>query len=136
MPDLPLSYGPRRASVLVLALLGVVLGAAGVGTDAAGALLALPAGAVALALATRDLVHPAVLSADADGIALVRGLRREHVPWSGVERLRLVRDRRTTLLEVDLGDGLHVLSRGRLGRDPREVLTALEHLRPAGERRA
>jgi hypothetical protein len=46
-----------------------------------------------------------------------------------VTRLRVVTDRRAPLLEVDLEHRVLVLSRGRLGRSPHEVLDELEALR-------
>jgi hypothetical protein len=47
------------------------------------------------------------------------------VPWDRVERMRVVRDRRAALLELDLGVTVVVLSRNRLGRWPEDVLTDL-----------
>ena len=70
-----------------------------------------------------------VLTADAEGIAVVDGVHRVAVGWERVERLRTVRDRRTPLLELDLGEHVVVLSRRRLGAPVDEVLGALEELR-------
>ena len=53
------------------------------------------------------------------------GLRRVHAAWPAVERLRVVTDRRTPLLEIDLGGTLVVLGHVRLGRAPADVLAEL-----------
>ena len=44
----------------------------------------------------------------------------------------MITDRRTPLLELDLGDTLVVLARGRLGRPPQDVLAELQEI--AGDR--
>jgi hypothetical protein len=43
--------------------------------------------------------------------------------------MRVVRDRRTEVLELDLGRTLAMLSRARLGRPPAQVLDELLALR-------
>jgi hypothetical protein len=120
---------PPRAAALALLALAAVLAVVATRTDATGALLAAPAAVVALGLGLRDLVLVPVLRADADGLVVVRGLRRRAVPWADVRRLRVVDDRRSALLELDLDDDVVLLSRGRLGRDPRAVLDELQALR-------
>lgn len=122
---------PPRAMAAALLGLGAVLVAVGLLTDAGGALLALPAAVVALGLGLRDLVLVPTLRADAHGLVVVQGLRREGVGWEEVRRLRVVNDRRAVLLELDLGDDVLLLSRARLGRDPRDVLDELRAVRPA-----
>ncbi len=117
--------GPSRASsygVLALALLLVVVGTR---SDTAGLLLTLPAAVVTAAWGVRDLVLRPVLTADAAGLRVVSGVRIHTLAWSQVERLRVVTDRRTPLLELDLGTHVVVLSRGRLGRPPSAVLEDL-----------
>ncbi len=103
----------------------VLLGAV---ADAGGRVLAWPAAALLAGCALRDLLLRPVLQAGPAGLQVVTGLRRRSVPWSSVERLRVVRDRRTPLLEIDLGDTLVVLSRFRLGRAPEDVLSELSAL--------
>lgn len=120
---------PRAVAAALLALAAVLAVVAG-RTDATGTLLAAPAAVVVLALGLRDLLLVPVLHADADGLVVVRGLRRHRVAWTDVRRLRVVADRRSALLEVDLEDDVVLLSRGRLGRDPRAVLEELQALRP------
>lgn len=97
--------------------------------DRPGMLLLVPAGLAALAFGLRDLLLSPVLTADADGLTVVEGVRRTAATWREVTRLRVVRDRRTPLLEIELGDRLLVLSRRRLGADPDEVLAVLRQVR-------
>ncbi|MDX6198970.1 MAG: hypothetical protein QOJ79_2121 [Actinomycetota bacterium] len=121
---------PRRrayglfASTVVLVVVAVL-------SDTAGLLLTVPAAVVTIGLAIRDLACGPVLSADADGIAVLQGLRTLRVDWSQVERIRVVKDRRTEMLELDLGTTLALLTRHRLGRYPADVLTELLAVRGA-----
>jgi hypothetical protein len=119
---------PRRRAYGLLALAGALAVLADL-SDAAGRLLALPAALVVLGLALRDLRSGPLLHADAAGIDVLQGLRRIRVPWSRVERMRIVRDRRTEMLELDLGSTLALLSRNRLGRLPDGVLIDLQTIR-------
>ena len=112
--------------LLAAAALLVVLGALG---DAGGRVLAWPAAGLLAGAALRDLVLTPTLAADRAGVRVVSGVRRRYVPWSEVEALRLVTDRRTPLLELDLGETLVVLGRTRLGRPPADVLEELVALR-------
>lgn len=122
---------PRKRAYGLLAFAGVLLVVALL-SDVAGRLLALPAAVAVLALAVRDLRSGPVLVADADGVEVLQGLRRIRVPWADVERMRVLRDRRTELLELDLGRTLALLSRQRLGRLPEDVLTELLAVRATG----
>lgn len=123
--------GPSRAAALGLLGLAVVLAVLGATSDLGGAVLALPAAAVAVGLGVRDLLLVPVLRADREGLSVVQGLRRRAVAWPEVVRLRTVTDRRAVLLELELADDdVLLLSRGRLGRDPRDVLEELQRLRP------
>ncbi|MCW2605705.1 MAG: Bacterial domain [Frankiales bacterium] len=122
--------GPSRPAAVALLGLAAVLLVVGVVTDPAGALLALPAAAVAALLGLRDLLLVPVLHADAAGLRLVTGLQRRQLAWAEVQGLRVVTDRRALLLEVEAADERVVLlSRSRLGRDPRDVLEELQRLR-------
>ena len=96
----------------------------------------LAAGAAAglIGWAARDLLVPVRLSADTSGVIMVVGfLRRRHVAWPQVERVRVdSRERmglRNRLLEIDTGDSLHMFSRNELGAEPEEVAEALNALR-------
>ncbi|MCW2778137.1 MAG: hypothetical protein JWN17_1862 [Frankiales bacterium] len=123
--------GPSRTTALALLAVAVVLACVAVGTDTAGALLLAPVAAVALGLGLRDLLLVPVLHADPDGIRVVQGVARRSARWDEVVRMRTVTDRRTVLLEVELDDDeVLLLSRGRLGRDPRDVLEELQAVRP------
>lgn len=122
--------GPPRAQGLALLGLALVLVVVAVRTDLVGATLVVPGTGVAFGLAVRDLLLVPVLRADASGLELRNGLRRRTVLWDDVVRLSVVKDRRALLLEVELvDDEVLLLSRGRLGRDPRDVLEDLRAVR-------
>ncbi len=112
------------ATAAVLAIVTVL-------SDPAGRLLAGPAAVVALVLGVRDLRAGPVLLADADGVSVNTGWRRVHAGWSEIERMRVVRDRRAELLELDLGRTVVLLARTRMDRLPPDVLTDLLAVRAA-----
>jgi hypothetical protein len=116
----------RAYGLLALALVLVVVTLL---SDSAGRLLTAPAALVTLVLAIRDLTSGPVLRADAAGVAVLQGWRTISAGWPQVERMRVVNDRRTEMLELDLGTTLALLSRHRLGRLPADVLTDLLALR-------
>jgi hypothetical protein len=119
---------PRRRGYGLLAF-AVVLAVVALLSDPAGRLLTAPAAVAVLALGIRDLRSGPLLRADAEGVEVQQGLRRIRVAWAQVERMRVVRDRRTELLELDLGSTLALLSRQRLGRLPDDVLADLLAIR-------
>jgi hypothetical protein len=106
------------AAAAVLAVVTVL-------SDPAGRLLTAPAAVAALVLGIRDLRSGPVLVADAGGVSVNTGWRRVRAPWAEVERMRVVRDRRAELLELDLGRTMVLLSRTRMDRLPADVLTDL-----------
>ena len=120
---------PRTAYGLIA--LAVVLAVVTLLSDPAGRLLSAPAAVVALVLGVRDLRGGPVLVADADGVQVRHGRRRVVAGWPEVELMRVLRDRRTELLELDLGRTMVLLSRLRLGRLPEDVLADLEAVRAA-----
>ena len=94
--------------------------------------IAVAAGLTVWAL--RDFIRPIRLTATSEGLTVVAGLlRRRHLPWSQIERVRV--DSRTRLglrnelLEVDAGDALYFFSVHELGAEPTEVASALEQVR-------
>jgi hypothetical protein len=113
------------AQLVVAALLAALIGF----VDRLGWVILVPTAVCTAVSGLRDLLLSPVLTADADGITVVDGVHRTTVPWPQVERVRAVRDRRTPLLEVDLGDHVVVLSRRRLGASVDEVRAALEERR-------
>jgi hypothetical protein len=119
---------PRRWAYGLLGLCGVLLVVAA-RSDPAGRLLALPAAVIVLGLSIRDFASGPVLRAGPVGVEVLQGLRRVSAEWGQVERMRVVKDRRTEMLELDLGGRLALLSRNRLGRLPAEVLTDLLAIR-------
>ena len=116
-PALGWACGQLVAGAVLLAALPLI--------DPVGALLVVPAALAALGFGLRDLLLRPVLVAGADGLTVVSGVRREHAAWSEVERVREVRDRRTPVLAIDLGDRLVVLTARRLGAPVEEVAAAL-----------
>jgi hypothetical protein len=115
---------PRQRAYGLLALAAVLV-VVTVLSDRAGQLLTAPAALVTVVLAIRDLTSGPVLRADTTGVAVLQGWRTITSDWSQVERMRVVKDRRTEMLELDLGTTLALLSRHRLGRLPADVLTDL-----------
>jgi hypothetical protein len=114
------------------ALLGAVaglLGSGGGSSTAPGLVLLVVAGLLLVGVGLRDLLLTPVLAADSAGVQVRATLTRDTTTWQQVDGLRVVRDRRVPLLELDLAGQLVVLSRRRLGRHPDEVLTALEQVR-------
>ncbi len=80
--------------------------------------------------AARDLLVPVRLSADPDGLTLVTGIAtRTRVPWSQIDRVRVDRRRRSTVLEIDTGGTLYLFSRYDLDEDLAAVAARLESLR-------
>ncbi len=116
-PPRGLAWAQVATSVVVLALSSVA--------DPAGRFLLVPAALVVLALGLRDALQRPVLRASDDGLEVVSGRHRVRCPWADVEQVRVLRDRRTPLLEIDLAGTLVVLSGRRLGVPPAQALAAL-----------
>ena len=116
-PSAVLAWLQVTAATLGLALSGFA--------DPAGRFLLLPAALAGLALGVRDALQRPVLSAGDAGLEVVSGPRRFRVSWAEVEQVRVLRDRRTPVLEIDLAGTLVVLSGRRLGTPPAQVLEAL-----------
>ncbi len=136
---------PERLSYAVPPWLVAVLAAVAAGAltqavltdDPPGRFLFGVVGVVAAAEALRSLLVRPTLAADADGLTVASGWRREHFPWpdvvavtvleppSGGGRLR----RRANALEVDLGERLIVVPAYRLGAAASDVSDSLSGLR-------
>lgn len=90
--------------------------------------------AVGLAVAAlRDLVVPVRLAADATGVTVVTGFAgRRRLPWSDIERIRLDERRRlgvrAQLVEVDVGETLHLFSTYQLSAPCEDVVEELLRL--------
>jgi hypothetical protein len=113
------------ATALVL-ILGWLLA----GGDGFQIVVALVAAAAFALWGVRDLIAPDRLTADDDGLTVIKGYAgRQHIPWPRVERIGLYRRSRlgvgSELLEIDTGDTLHMLGRLDLGAEPSEVAEAL-----------
>ncbi|MFN2540020.1 MAG: PH domain-containing protein [Mycobacteriales bacterium] len=122
-------WGPRRGWGVAELVAAAVLLASLPLVDHLGWVILVPAALCAAGFGLRDWLLTPVLAADADGIAVLDGVRRISAGWGQVQRLRTVRDRRSTLLEIDLGEHVVVLSARRLGAPVEEVLAALDGLR-------
>jgi len=124
-----LVIGPDRRLGLGLLLLAGVLGVAAVLADSAGRLLAGPAAVIALGVAIREMRGGPLLLADRERVVVRQGWRSVEASWQQVERMRVVKDRRAELLEIDIGRTVLLLSRARLGRYPADVRADLLALR-------
>ncbi|WP_066370000.1 PH domain-containing protein [Herbidospora mongoliensis] len=96
----------------------------------------LTAAAIALAFFTaRDLLARVRLVADPSGIIVVAGFAgRRRITWSEIDRIRVdERARyglRSTLLEIDTGDDIHLFSQYDLGEPVVPVAETLIRMRP------
>ena len=123
---------PHRPLAVLLVLVGVAAFAVLPLVDATGRVLLVPTAVLAAVLGVRDLLLRPVLSAGPAGLSVVDGWVRVQAAWPQLVAARVVVDRRSPALELDLGDRLVLLSRRRLGAEPYAVLAGLEAERPAG----
>ena len=123
---------PASAYVPSLLLGASALAGIAVTADAGGRLLVVPVVLALVAAALRELLAGPALRADTSGLDVVVGAHRQQVRWHEVAGMQVVRDRRATLLELDLGDRVVVLGPLRLGRSPGSVLADLLALQGGG----
>jgi hypothetical protein len=103
--------------------------------DAPGRLLVAVVGVALLGYAARDALARPALRVGPEGIDLVDGMRRRHLPWAAVRRIRagtLTHGRRLVhirTLEIDTIDETVLLSRRQLGTAPERVAHVLEEFR-------
>jgi hypothetical protein len=103
--------------------------------DAAGRLLIAVVGLGLLGLAARDAVLRPTLRVGPAGIDVVDGIRRRHLPWAAVRRVRtgtLAHSRRLVhvrTVEIDTIDGPVLVSRHQLGAEPSAVAAEVEDRR-------
>lgn len=128
-PALPAA---KLGAALLLAVLAFVFGRHDPVQWVTGAVFVI----ALLGWALRDLLLPVRLTAGPDGVSLLVGLRRLHLPWSVIERVRVDRSERHGLrseaLEIDAGDSLHLFSANDLGAAPDEVAELLASMRVRG----
>ncbi len=124
------------AGMAVLAVVAVDALAFRLGSlDGPGRLLVGIGGAGLIVLAVRDALARPALRVDDGGIDLVDGIRRLHLPWAAVLRVRadtLTHNRRGVhirVLTVETLDGPLLLSRRQLGTEPERVAAAVEAVR-------
>lgn len=128
-------FGPdRRLTALTAAVaLGCLIGAVAT-SDRAGRLLLATAVVVLLGYAVTDLVFWPRVTATADGLQIKAPTGSAHLAWSEVDSVRadtrLRFGLRSTSLEIDAADRLHVFSRRALGADPEDVATMIAALDP------
>lgn len=121
-----------RVTVLAALAAAALLVAAALG-DTGERLFALPVLVAAAGVVVRDLLCGPLLRADSTGLVVLSGLRPVRAAWSEVEGMRVVKDRRTPVLELDIGSTVVALSGTRLGQHPADVLEALEAHRAQSE---
>jgi hypothetical protein len=114
----------------------LALGAVFLAEDRPARTAAIVATVIAGAYALRDLIAPARLAADPEGLTVVSGYAgHRRLTWPEIERIRLeARTRaglRTEYLEIDTGDNLHLLSAHDLNARPADVADALARIRAA-----
>lgn len=133
----------KVASALVLGL--VALASVVAWHDPRRALVAGAAAVGVAAFAGRDLIAPVRLAADQNGLTVIHGYAgHARLPWPAVESVRVAQHSRyglrSTSLEIDAGESVHVFSPSDLGTPLDEVAAALNELRdaagPLGELRA
>jgi hypothetical protein len=130
-------FGPDRrltaltATLTAIAVLGCLLS-----DDRPGRLLLGCAAALLAAYTVTDLAYAPRLEASASGLLIRAPSGTAHYPWSEVTAVRAdTRQRlglRSTTLEVDAGERLHVFSKRALGCDPERVAAQISALRPGG----
>jgi hypothetical protein len=131
----PGAIAMKAAGFVTLALVAVFFALARI--DPVG-VLATGATAVGIGVfMVRDLAAPVRVRADPDGVTVVTGFaRRVRLPWSRIERVRVdERSRygiRSTHLEIDAGESLHLFSATELSAPVEDVAEALDALRAGG----
>jgi hypothetical protein len=125
---------PKRVAGRATAAAGLAIATVLLARDPITLAVGFLAAAVAAGFAIRDVLVPVRLTADPDGVTLLRGVAgRRTIPWRDVERVRVdTRDRlglRQSALEIDEGHALHLLTAADLGADPHDVAAALTRLR-------
>ncbi|TDB78504.1 PH domain-containing protein [Micromonospora sp. KC723] len=121
----------KLVGAVALAALGVFLS----GADRVALALSLVMAAGLAGWATRDLLVPVRLAADADGVTVIQGLAgRRRLPWAAIETVSVARRSRFGLaaetLEIDAGESLHLFGRHDLDAPPDEVAETLRAARP------
>ncbi len=131
-----LTYAPSRLASGLLLLAGVALLALVVPAPPLGRVLLVPAALALTALGLRDLLLVPTLEVDDAGLTVALTTSRRTYLWTDVSDVRVITDRRTPLLELDLDHTVVVLSRRRLGTAPYLVLEQLEQLEAFRQQRA
>ncbi|MCW2502303.1 MAG: hypothetical protein JWO79_587 [Actinomycetia bacterium] len=125
---------PKRVAARATAAAGLAIVTALLARDLVTLTVGILAAAAAAGFAIRDVLVPVRLTADTEGVTLLRGVAgRRTIRWRDVERVRVdTRDRlglRQSALEIDEGHALHLLTAADLGADPHDVAAAITQLR-------
>lgn len=126
---------PGRLTVVKFGLAAVIAVAALLAADRVGLALGLAAALGVAAYATRDLIAPVRLTADREGLVVVRGYAgRRRLAWSDIVAVRVDErsrfGRAAATLEVDADTEIYLFSANDLGVAPAEAEQALARLRP------
>ncbi|TDC77580.1 PH domain-containing protein [Micromonospora sp. KC606] len=121
----------KLVGAVALAALGLFLS----GGDRVALVLSLVTAAGLAGWASRDLLAPVRLAADAGGVTVIQGFAgRRRLPWAAVETIGVTRRSRFGLaaetLEIDAGKSLHLFGRYDLDAPPDEVAETLRAARP------
>jgi hypothetical protein len=125
---------PKRVAGRATAAAGLAIVTALLARDPVTLTVGILAATIAAGFAIRDVLVPVRLTADTEGVTLLRGVAgRRTIRWRDVERVRVdTRDRlglRQSALEIDEGHALHLLTAADLGADPHDVAAAITQLR-------
>jgi hypothetical protein len=135
LPDLPVTFRPRRARLVVYPLSALVLvGCVGMALIVSGEGWSLPyrlamAGIAAPIVAVLWLLGRPRVDADADGVTVVNLIYRHRLEWAQIVEVRLTVDDPWVLLDLDDGETLPVMALqaadGERGRRMANQLRAL-----------
>jgi hypothetical protein len=117
------AYAVPRRLVALLAAVAATAGVMALRAPFPGRFLLGVVAVAATAEALRSALLRPTLRADENGIEVVAGLRRRHLPWADVESVTTLAPpseggmlrRRANALEIDLGDRLVLVPAYRLG---------------------
>ncbi|TKK84502.1 PH domain-containing protein [Herbidospora galbida] len=131
--QVPTKVVAAKAAGTLICLLLVVYG--WLAGDLRALILVGVAAIVLAAFTARDVIARVRLSADAGGITVVEGFAgRRRIAWHEIERIKVdERARyglRTTILEIDTGDDIHLFSQYDLGEPVVPVAETLIRMRP------
>ena len=121
-------------AVTVAKLLGVGLFAAvppALSLNAAARWFGAAVAAALVVYALRDVIAPIRLSANRVGVRVISGFAgHRDIAWDDIERMRIIRQRGSTFLEIETAESVHLFSRYDLSAHPTDVLDILQMMAP------